>query len=356
MTRRNSVGSDPGGVDPADLDPAEIDADIDPAGIDPAGIDPAEIDTVVFDLGGVVLRWDPHAAFAQELPADEIEPFLAEISFADWNRSQDGGRGWAEGENELIGRLPHREQAIRAYRRHFALTIPGMVPGTAGLIARLAAAGVRLLALTNWAADTFAETRSRFDLLGRFESIMVSGEEQLAKPDPAIFARLIERNRLTPGRTLFVDDAAANCAAAAGLGLRTHTFTDAESLGPDLIARGLLEAYQPPQGEVFHLADRSAWHRAQAGEGYPWSSRGLGYQQAGFVHCSFGPQLSGVRQRHLGDVADADLALLRLATDRVDGPIVVEGDGGFPHLFAPLRTSDVAEVLDWSDLGPRHLG
>lgn len=318
------------------------------------------IDAVIFDLGGVVLRWDPRAAFAQVLPVDEIDGFLNEISFPEWNQAQDSGRDWSEGEAELTLRFPHREQAVQAYRRYFPLVIPEMVDGTAALIAELGQGGVRLLALTNWAADTFAETRSRFDILQRFESIMVSGEEKLAKPDPAIFARLIERGRLDPTRTLFIDDSAANCEAAARLGLQARRFTDAGTLRAELVSCGLLRATTPPTGPVFHLTERSLWHRAALSQDYPWSSRGLSYQQAGFVHCSFAGQLAGVRQRFFGDLADADLAVLRLDPARLTGPVLVEelrpehepghgAQGGFPHLFGPLAPRAVAEVLDWSD-------
>ena len=324
-----------------------------------SGPDP-QLDAVIFDLGGVVLRWDPRAAYAQVLPEDEIDAFLDEISFPEWNHAHDAGQDWSVGENELIARFPHRAEVVGAYRRHFPLVIPAMVAGTAAVIAELSLAGVRLLALTNWAADTFAETRDRFDILKRFESIMVSGEEKLAKPDPAIFSRLVERAQLDPARTLFVDDSATNCEAAAGIGLQTRRFLDAETLRDDLIRCGLLGPATPPSAPIFHLTTWSLWREAELAGDYAWSSRGLRYQQAGFVHCSFADQVAGVRQRIFGDLADADLAVLRLDPSRLSGPVLVEdlrpradrrddSDRGFPHLYGELRPDAVAEVLDWSD-------
>ena len=309
---------------------------------------PRTPNTVIFDLGGVVLRWEPNAAFAQVLPEDEIEGFLTEISFPDWNRSHDAGRDWSEGEAELIARLPHRREAILAYRRYFELAIPGMVEGTSALLAELGQTPVPLHALTNWAADTFAETRQRFGVLNRFAAIMVSGEERLAKPDPAIFRRLIERHRLDPALTLFIDDSTANCEAAAALGLQTWRFVDAGGLRDELVRLGLLGPRRPPSTPIYHLVERSIWHRAELVDDYPWSSRGLGYDQAGFVHGSFREQIGDVRRRVYGDVADADLAVLRLEPGRLSAPAVVET--GFPHLFAPLRPGQVSETMALTDL------
>lgn len=299
----------------------------------------AALDTVIFDLGGVVLRWEPEAAFAQVLPTGEIPDFLTEIAFADWNRSHDAGRPWSDGEGELITRFPHRAEAIRAYRQYFPLAIPGMVPGTAAVLAELGQTSTRLVALTNWAADTFAETRSRFGVLDRFATIMVSGEEGLTKPDPAIFTRLIEREDLDPARTLFVDDSAVNCEAARGLGLSAWLFEGAGGLRAELVRRGLLDPPRPPPGPVFHVAERAVWQRAELANTYPWSSRGISYERAGFVHCSFPEQLAGSRTTWFADVADADLVTVQLDPRRLPGPIVVES--GFPHLFGQLRPGDV---------------
>lgn len=323
----------------------------------PGGEPDAPVEAVIFDLGGVVLRWDPRLAYARVLPEDEIDGFLAEIDFPAWNRLHDAGRPWADGERELLERFPHREEAVRAYRQHFDHAIPGMVPGTAAVVAELQRRGTTLVALTNWAADTFAATRPRFDVLDRFAGIVVSGTEKLAKPDPAIFRLLLDRYGLDPVTTVFVDDSAANCAAARRLGLRTVTFTDAAALRRELAALGLVGAPPALDVDVHHLVERAVWEEARVIGRYPWSTRGLDYEQAGFVHTAFADQVEGVRARSFADVDPDDL--LRVTLPAGTAPILVEpapaslttgpdadptAARGFPHLFAPLDPAGVSVV------------
>ena len=203
-----------------------------------------ELTAVLFDLGGVVLEWEPERAFEQVLEAAAVPAFMERVGFHAWNRGQDAGRPLAEAEDELAARFPDDADAIRGYRRHFPLTLTGEVPGTSAVLADLAAAGVPLAALTNWSAETFPVARRRFEVLDRFATIVVSGEERLAKPDPAIFALACDRAAFEPARTVFVDDSAANIAAAGSLGLTGLLFTGAGRLREDLVGLGLL----PPDG------------------------------------------------------------------------------------------------------------
>lgn len=203
------------------------------------------IDTVVFDLGGVLIRWDPHAAFRDVLPPDDIDAFFAEIDFHEWNRALDAGRSMVEAEAEIDQRFPHRSGVIAAYRTNFRRTLVGEVEGTADIVRELADAGVRLLALTNWSAESFPVARELFPVLSRFESIVVSGEEKVVKPDPRIFRTLIDRHELDPTRTVYIDDSAANVAAAAELDLVAVHFSDAWPLRRELIGLGLPLARRP---------------------------------------------------------------------------------------------------------------
>jgi 2-haloacid dehalogenase len=203
------------------------------------------IDTVVFDLGGVLIEWDPRVAFRDTLEPDDIEVFLDEVGFMEWNKGLDGGRPMAEAEAEIDERFPHRAGVIAAYRRNFRSTLVGEVPGTADIVRELADAGVRLLALTNWSAESFPHALDLFSVLGRFESIVVSGEERMTKPDPRIFTTTIDRHALDPARTAYVDDSAANVAAAGRLGLQAVRFTDARTLRRDLAALGLPVSRRP---------------------------------------------------------------------------------------------------------------
>jgi 2-haloacid dehalogenase len=198
-----------------------------------------EIDTVVFDLGGVLINWDPRVAFQDTLPDHEVDPFLAEIDFYALNRGIDAGRPLAEVESEVDRRFPHRAGVLAAYHRNFPQTLTGEMPGTADLVRELDAAGLRLLALTNWSAQTFPHARELFPVLGLFDGIVVSGEEQVIKPDRRIFEVLFERYDVEPSRAAYVDDSAANVTAAGELGLHAVQFADAGRLRADLAALGL---------------------------------------------------------------------------------------------------------------------
>ena len=195
--------------------------------------------TVVFDLGGVLIDWDPRHLYRRLLPDDEIDDFLDEIGFAEWNHAQDAGGSWDEAVESLAARHPHRRELIAAYPRRYPETMAGPIDGTVRLLSQLRAAGTRLLALTNWSAETFHHALSTFDFLDMFEDIVVSGVEGVAKPDPRLFTILIERFALVPAETVFIDDSAANVAAAAELGLTALRFRDPDVLRADLRRLGL---------------------------------------------------------------------------------------------------------------------
>lgn len=308
------------------------------------------LSAVIFDLGGVVLRWEPERAFEQVMPAGDVAAFLQLIEFSSWNRRNDGGHSFEAAEAELIERFPDDAEAIRAYRAHFPHALTGMVPGTSAVIAELGQAGVGLTALTNWSGETFPHARERFGILRRFTDILVSGDENLLKPDPAIFALACERSGLDPARTVFVDDGLANVAAATEFGLTGLAFTDAETLRADLVRIGLLGERERVAGPLFHWAIRTEWEAARASGMYGWSTRGVSYDTEGFVHCSFAEQVGPTRQAHYADIGDADLVLVSFDPESLGLPVVVEdgGDQRFPHLFAPLPVAGVAaHPADW---------
>lgn len=298
--------------------------------------------TVLFDLGGVVLSWEPARAYEQVLSPELVPDFMATIGFEEWNRGHDSGRRYDESEAELLARHPEHAETVLAYRRHFDRTL-GTVSGTGAVMAELQQAGVGLNALTNWSAETFPVARERFGLLRRFRDILVSGEELLAKPDPAIFTLALERFGLTAERTVFVDDVPANVEAARSLGLTGLVFTDADQLRTELVGLELLEPRELLGRPVLHLTERAWWEQAVSDGQYPWSSRRATYEAEGFVHASFAEQIPGTRQRYYGDVADVDLVVLELDPDTLSVPVVVEdlGSGPFPHLYGPLPVLEV---------------
>jgi 2-haloacid dehalogenase len=201
---------------------------------------------VVFDLGGVLIDWDPRYLY-RKLLADEaaVEEFLATVCTPEWNAEQDRGRPFAEGVAELAERHPEHAADIAAYHERWPEMLAGEVPGSVEVLADLRAAGVPLYALTNWAAETFAITRERFEFLDWFCGLLVSGEEGMTKPDPAIFRLLLDRFGLDPAATVFVDDSEANVAAARGLGIDAVRFTGPERLRRELSARRMLARPAP---------------------------------------------------------------------------------------------------------------
>lgn len=200
--------------------------------------------TVVFDLGGVVVVWDPVPAIAAVVGEERARRFVygGEFDFAAWNHAQDAGRPWDEAEATAIAAHPEFAEEITAYRPHFGLTLPGLVPGTEEILRGLHARGVRLVALTNWSAETMHHGPDTFpEVFALFDDLVVSGVEGVAKPDPAIFHALARRIGQPLDGVVYVDDNAANVDAARGLGMDAIHFTDAASLRSEVRDRGLLD-------------------------------------------------------------------------------------------------------------------
>ncbi len=206
------------------------------------------IDTVVFDLGGVLIAWDPRRVYRDLLADGEIDDFLDEIGFFAWNHECDAGLAWDDAVAALSARHPRRSDLIAAYPARFQDSLAGPVEGAVEILRELRASTVALYALTNWSAESFRHARERFAFLEWFRGIVVSGEERVAKPDPRIFAILVDRYRLDPAKTLYVDDAELNVAAARAVGMTAVHFTGAEALREELVALGLLPALSAPTG------------------------------------------------------------------------------------------------------------
>lgn len=200
-----------------------------------------KIEAVVFDVGRVLYHWDLRHLF-RKLIADEaeLEAFVTQVVTPEWHYQHDEGRPLAEMVAERSAEFPHYAALIEAYAARFNETIPGPVPGSLELVERLDAAGVPLFAITNFGAEFWALFRPTAPVFDRFGDIVVSGVEKLTKPDPAIYALAARRFGHDPAAMLFIDDNAANVAAARGCGWHAHHFHDAAGLEADLVARGLL--------------------------------------------------------------------------------------------------------------------
>jgi 2-haloacid dehalogenase len=198
--------------------------------------------TVVFDLGNVLIDWDPRYLYRRLFSGDEaaMERFLAEVCTPAWNHEQDRGRAFAEGCAIAARAHPDKRELIEAWFANYDETIAGEVPGTVAILTELRDRGVPLYALTNWSAETFPRAQARFPFLQWFRGIVVSGALGLAKPEPAIYRHLLETYDLQASETVFIDDSPANVAGAEAVGIRALRFTDAQMLREELRGLGLL--------------------------------------------------------------------------------------------------------------------
>ena len=199
--------------------------------------------TVVFDLGGVLVDWDPRYLF-RRLLSDEaaVESFLAEVCTPEWNAEQDAGRPWAEGVAEASARFPEHAELVAAYDERWWETIGGQIDGTVEVLRELRESGVGLYAITNWSAEKFDLTFPRFEWLSWFDGIVVSGHERIVKPNRRIYQILLDRYGIDPASAVYIDDVPANVEAARTIGMTGLVFTTPEQLHADLSELGLTSA------------------------------------------------------------------------------------------------------------------
>ncbi|MBP9085510.1 MAG: HAD family phosphatase [Kofleriaceae bacterium] len=199
------------------------------------------IDHIVFDIGRVLLDYDPARAF-QTLMPDLVarRTFLAEVCSPAWNLEQDRGRSWPDAEAELIALHPAQANLIRAFRANWHAMIGPPIDENVALLRRFVAEGRDVTLLTNFAVDTFEEALARWPFLAAPRGATVSGKVGIIKPDAAIYQRHAQQFGLAPNRTLFIDDNADNVAAAHACGWHAVRFTDVATLQRDVAAFGLL--------------------------------------------------------------------------------------------------------------------
>jgi HAD superfamily hydrolase (TIGR01509 family) len=197
--------------------------------------------TVVFDIGNVLIEWDPRHLYRRIFDTpEEIERFLSTICTSAWNLEFDRGKSFSAGIAELVVKHPEYEAAIRAFDERWDEMVPGLVPGTLALMERLEKRAVPLYAITNFSAEKYAAACVRFPFFDRFRGVIVSGRERLLKPDRVIFDLLVNRYNLRAADCLFIDDSMANVMGAKSAGMAAHHFRDAEGLETELAARGLV--------------------------------------------------------------------------------------------------------------------
>lgn len=199
-----------------------------------------EIRHIVFDIGRVLIHYDPHIPFSRLIPDDaDRNWFFANVCTHDWNLEQDRGRDWDEAEALLVADFPEHEDNIRAFRKHWQEMVSHAYVESVAIMETLIADGRDVTMLTNFAADTFKEARKLYPFLDLPRGVTVSGEIGLIKPDIAIFEKHARDFDLEPAYTLFIDDSDKNVEGARAAGWNAVLFTDSEKLKSDLAAHGI---------------------------------------------------------------------------------------------------------------------
>jgi 2-haloacid dehalogenase len=199
-------------------------------------------DVVIFDLGGVLIDWNPRHLYRKLFDGDEpaMEHFLATVCTQEWNRSQDAGRLVGDAAHLLRQQHADKAELIDAFYGRFDEMMAGPISGTVDILAELHARGTPLYLLSNFSAETYPLARQRFDFLRLFHGIIVSGEVKAIKPEPRIYEILIDRHRIDPHRAVFIDDIPENVDAARRFGIYGIQFVDPTALRAELVGLKLL--------------------------------------------------------------------------------------------------------------------
>jgi 2-haloacid dehalogenase len=201
----------------------------------------SSVQAVVFDLGGVLIDWDPRHLYRSIFDGEEeMEAFLSTVCTPEWNAELDRGRSFEEMVELLRSEHPERRDQIEAYHLRWDEMLGESFEGSVRILRELHSAGYPLYALTNWSAETFHIAPERYGFLSLFEEIVVSGEVGVVKPDPRIYELLVERTGLEPCRTVFVDDLGENVRVAKEHGFIGVLFQEPGQLRRDLTDLGLL--------------------------------------------------------------------------------------------------------------------
>lgn len=201
------------------------------------------LDAVIFDIGNVLLDWDARRVYRPlGLSDDEIAAFFERVNFSDWNLEQDKGRTFADGIEALAGQFPADHDLIARYDTHWIESVAGPIQGTVDILNSLVSAGVPVHAITNFSAEKYPGEVARWPFLKQFGVTIVSGEEQVVKPNPAIYQICLERAGLRAERTVFIDDSPKNVEGARAVGMHAIHFTSPSDL------REALRTFDLPNG------------------------------------------------------------------------------------------------------------
>jgi 2-haloacid dehalogenase len=310
---------------------------------------------VVFDLGGVLIDWNPRYLYRKLFAGDDaaMEHFLANICTSSWNAQQDAGRSFAEGSTSLKLEHPGHAELIDAWFQRHEEMLAGPISGTVSILRELRERGVGLYALSNWSAETFPTAWKRFEFLHWFQGILLSGRVRLIKPDPRIFKLFFETFSINPAHSVYIDDLGRNAEVATTLGMHGIVFSDPTALRTELVKVGLLDPVgkdpvgKDPVGKIDHAAAWVAdlerarafyerWFKATASLMYKSSTRDF---QSYFL--SLG---SGTRLELMASPAEsprhAHLAISLGSSDAVDRLVKAMEVAGVPIISGPRLTGD----------------
>lgn len=201
------------------------------------------VNTIIWDLGGVLIDWNPRYLFNESYfeTEEKREYFFKHICSNDWNEEQDAGRSIVEATQELVKKFPEWEKAIRDYYGRWTEMLKGPITESVDIFRRLKELGnYKMYALTNWQANLFDIALVRYDFLHWFDGRVVSGEEKTRKPFPEFYQRLLDRYQVDTAKALFIDDNLRNVIAAEELGISSIHFKNSVLLKQDLSAMNLL--------------------------------------------------------------------------------------------------------------------
>jgi len=196
--------------------------------------------TVVFDVGNVLLRWDPRNLYRKVFNDEQqMEWFLSTVCTSQWNIEQDRGRDWDEAVALLVKDYPDHEAAIRAFHDRWEETVSGVIEENVALLGRLREAGVPTYCITNFSGPKFSLSQKRYPFLASFDGVIVSGEERLLKPQPEIYNLLLSRYGLRAEDCIFIDDSKANVEGARAVGMHAVHFVEPMDLAAELRRHGI---------------------------------------------------------------------------------------------------------------------
>ncbi|GAB3825234.1 HAD family hydrolase [Pontibacter rugosus] len=200
------------------------------------------IKTIIFDLGAVLIDWNPHYLYRKLFKKEaDMQHFLENICTPEWNEEQDGGRSLKEATDILVAQYPEQEENIKAFYGRWEEMLGGAIEGTVAIFRELKDSGkYNIYALTNWSAETWPIAVERFEFLNWFDGVVVSGTEKDRKPFDSFYHTLLKRYDVHPSEAIFIDDNLRNVKAAEKLGIESIHFTSPEELRKALEEKGIL--------------------------------------------------------------------------------------------------------------------